>query len=111
MTAHEVCRQCGKPIVTAFGPAIFDRDILALDGAGFRQALVERRYEMCIRTGRSAVEIADHWRCRLLRAHCGRPNRRDPIQRGYEFSPSDVGCHATLPLGSCPCNGGHDITL
>src|SRR5262249_10491485 len=81
MTVHEVCGQCGKSIVTAFRPAIFDRDILALDGTGFLQTLVERRYEMCIRTGRSAVEIADHRHRRLLRARRERPCSRAAEQR------------------------------
>src|SRR5262249_16364318 len=81
MAAHEVCRQCGKPIVTAFRPAIFDRDIRALDGAGFLQTLLERRYEMCIRTGRCGVEIADHWHTQLLRPHRKRPCHRAAKER------------------------------
>ena len=31
-----------------------------------------------------------------------RPGRRSAKQRGHKFSPSDVGCHATLPLGVMP---------
>src|SRR5437879_6323980 len=41
----------------------------------------------------------------LLRARRERPRRRRPAKRGYEFSPSDVDCHVTLPWGSCPRNG------
>src|ERR1700746_2954151 len=85
MTTHEVCNQCGKLIVTAFRPAIFDRDILSFDSAGFLQTLVERRYEMCIRTGRSAVEIADHGHHRLLPAYRDRPRRHAGEQR-YELA-------------------------
>src|SRR5262249_47785990 len=40
-----------------------------------------------------------------------RPRRYRAAERDNEFSPSDVGCHATLPWGSCPCNGRDDITL
>src|SRR6516162_8676263 len=98
MTAYEVCRQCGKPIVMTFRPAIFDRDILAFDGAGFLQALVECRYEMCIRTGRSAVEIADHRHRRLLRARRERPRDRRTAECGQQFPPSDGDCHTPPPV-------------
>src|SRR5215472_1972110 len=96
MTAYEVCRQCGKPIVMTFRPAIFDRDILAFDGAGFLQALVECRYEMCIRTGRSAVEIADHRHHWLLRARGERPSCRTTEQRD-ELAPPQVGHRGSSP--------------
>ena len=42
-----------------------------------------------------------------LRVRDERPRRR-ATKRGYEFSPPDVDCHATLPRGSC--NGEDDIT-
>jgi hypothetical protein len=45
----------------------------------------------------------------LLRARRKRPRRR-PAKRGYEFSPSDVDCHATLH-GVMPMQWGDDITL
>src|SRR6516162_9257734 len=96
MTAHEVCRQCGKPVVIAFCPAVFDRDILALGGAGFLQTFVERRYEMCIRTGRSAVEIADH-RHRLLPARHERTHRRAAEER-EELAP----LHYPIPSFGAP---------
>jgi hypothetical protein len=34
------------------------------------------------------------------------PRNRRPAKCGYEFSPPDVDCHATLQGGSC--NGGND---
>jgi len=46
----------------------------------------------------------DHRHHRLLRARRKRPHRRSD-KRGDEFSPSDVACHLTLPLGAMPCNG------
>ena len=37
--------------------------------------------------------------CALLRARSERPNNRRTAERGNEFSPSDVNCHATLRWG------------
>src|SRR5262249_18817234 len=42
---------------------------------------------------------ADSRHLRLLRAHRGRPRSCRAAECEYEFSPSDVGCHATLPWG------------
>ena len=39
----QIGRQAGQSIVVAVRPAIFDRHVLALDKAGFAQALAERR--------------------------------------------------------------------
>src|SRR5262245_65554662 len=52
-----------------------------------------------------------HWQCGLLRTRREGPRGCRAAKCDNEFSPSDVGCHATLPWGSCPCNGGDDITL
>ena len=51
MAAHEVCRQCGEPIVSTFRPAVLDCDILALNIAGFLQAFAERGHEVRIGSG------------------------------------------------------------
>jgi hypothetical protein len=45
LAADEFGGQCGQPIILALHPAVFDRDVLALDVAGFAQSLVERRSE------------------------------------------------------------------
>ena len=50
MAAHEFCRQCGKPIVATLRPAVFDRDVLAFDVAGFLQTLAVCANEVRIRT-------------------------------------------------------------
>ena len=42
LTADQIGRQRRQSIVLALGPAVFDRDVLALDIAGFVQALPER---------------------------------------------------------------------
>jgi hypothetical protein len=46
----------------------------------------------------------------LLRARRERPRYRYAAERGYEFSPSDVNCHVTLPWGSF-MQWRDDITL
>src|SRR5262245_64558387 len=75
-------------------PAIFDRDILALDIAGFIQALTERGREGHIARSCRAVEKPDHRHRRLLRARRERPRgRRGTKQRDELASP-----HAVPPL-------------
>jgi len=81
MAAYEFCRQCGKAIVVTLRPAVFDRDVLAFDVAGFLQTLAERANEVRIRSGRSAMKITDHWNNRPLRApRAATPPRRRPAE-------------------------------
>ena len=42
LTATRSAASAGKPIVLTFRPAVFDRHVLALDIAGFAEALTER---------------------------------------------------------------------
>jgi hypothetical protein len=56
-----------------FRPAEFDRDVAALDIAGFGETFAESGRLMCKRLGRTSVEEPDHRHCRLLRAGCERP--------------------------------------
>ena len=42
LTANQIGRQRRQPIILALRPAVFDRDVPALDIAGFAQALAER---------------------------------------------------------------------
>src|SRR5262245_2923120 len=52
----------------ALCPAVFDRQILSLDVAGFAQSLAERVHKRCRRrAGRPGVEDADHRHRLLLR--------------------------------------------
>src|SRR5262249_15591648 len=97
MAAHEFCRQRGKPIVVTLRPAVFDRDVLAFDVAGFLQTLAECGNEVRIRSRRSAVEITDHWNNRLLRVRRERPRSHRAAERGYQFPPSDSDRHVALP--------------
>ena len=75
--ANEICSQSGQPVILALRPAVFDGDVLALDVAGFVQALSEAGQTVSgIGRRRPLTEISDH-RHRLLRtrhqppcAHC-----------------------------------------
>jgi hypothetical protein len=58
MTADEIIGECGQSIVVAIGPAVLDRRILALDIAGFAQALTESGYAGGECYSRPAVEPA-----------------------------------------------------
>ena len=42
LTANQIGRQCRQSIILAVRPAVFDRDVSALDIAGFAQALAKR---------------------------------------------------------------------
>src|SRR5215470_12547995 len=56
LAADEIGGQCGQPIVTALGPAVFGRQILPLNIASLGQALVERGNDGRRFAGRSAAE-------------------------------------------------------
>jgi hypothetical protein len=66
------------------------------DIAPIIETLAERHHEMCVGFGGPGVEKPNHRHRRLLRARCERPRSRCAAQCEYEFSPSDVDCHATL---------------
>src|SRR5262245_2780356 len=68
-------------------PAVFDRDILALDIAGFGQALTEGGSHRRVRPGRRTVEKPDHRHRRLLRPRRERPSRRRAAEERYELAP------------------------
>jgi hypothetical protein len=69
------------------GPAVFDRHVLALDIAGFLQALAKstQRLDECIM--RLAVEEPDHRHRRLLRPCRERPRRRAAEKRDELAAP------------------------
>src|SRR5262249_17591734 len=67
-------------------PAVFDRYILALDIAGFGQALTEGGSHRRVRPGRRTVEKPDHRHRRLLRARRLRPCRRRAAEQRYELA-------------------------
>src|SRR5262249_37135235 len=69
-------------------PAVFDRDVLALDMAGILEALTERAHTVRLRIRRTRVDEADHRHRRLLRARRKGPRRRAAEQRD-ELTASD----------------------
>jgi hypothetical protein len=79
--ANEVGRQQRKSVVFIVRPAVFDREVLALDIACFFQAPMERGQEGCVLAGWSAVEEPDYRHLRLLRAGGERPRGRTTEQQ------------------------------
>src|SRR5262249_11222681 len=80
---------------------VFDCKILSLDVAKIAEPGAQRLNQVG-ETGRREIAKTHH---ALLRPRPERPRDRRAAKRGYEFSPSDVDCHVTLPWGACPCNG------
>src|SRR5215472_18221604 len=67
-----VCGERGQPIQLALGPAVFDRDVLALRVAGILEPLAKRPQTIAIAVRRLAVEEPDHrHRGRRARAASG----------------------------------------
>ena len=65
--ANQFSHQSRQSIRAIFRRAKFDRDVLALDEAGFLQALAERGHEVRCGGERRAAEKPDHRHRRLLR--------------------------------------------
>src|SRR5262245_48606463 len=87
-------------------PAIFDRDILALDIAGFIQALTERGREGHIARSCRAVEKPDHRHRRLLRARRERPRRRRAAEKRDELAAPHLGGHSITSSASASSLSG-----
>src|SRR5262249_61802203 len=68
-------------------PAVFDRYILALDIAGFSQALTEGGSHRRVRPGRRTVEKPDHRQLGLLRPRRERPRSRRAAEQRDEIAP------------------------
>jgi len=78
--ADQIGRQCWQSIVLVICPAVFNRDVLALDIASLFQTPTERGQEMWVRARHPGVEESDYRHRRLLRA---RPRDRSAAkQRG-----------------------------
>jgi hypothetical protein len=82
LTAYQIGCQVGQSIILVLRPAILDRHILALDVAGFTNALPECGHETCSVGGRRAAEESNHWHRCLLRARPERPRRRRTAEYG-----------------------------
>jgi len=81
--ADQIGRQCWQSIVLVICPAVFNRDVLALDIASLFQTPTERGQEMWVRARHPGVEESDYRHRRLLRARRKRPRDRSAAkQRG-----------------------------
>src|SRR5262249_11029155 len=75
-----------QPVQFIVSPAVFDREVLALDIAGVLEALAESAQPTRIALGRLGVEEPDHRHSRLLRSRRKRPCRRNAEKR-YKLAP------------------------
>ena len=89
----------GNRSTLAARPSIIDQHVAAFDIAGLGQAFAECGHEVRHLVRRRVPEKADHRHWALLRVRRQRPRRRRAAEQRYEFSPSNVDCHETLPWG------------
>src|SRR4029077_10671650 len=71
----------------ALGPAVYDRQALALDIAGLLQAPAKSAQTLGVPVRRLWVEEPDHRRRGLLRPRRERPRRRRAAHHGDELAP------------------------
>src|SRR5262249_18570757 len=76
----------GAAVVLPLCPAIFNRDIAALDVTGLAQSLAERAYAVEVAGGRCAAENANNGHRWLLRARRERPRRRRAAEERDEIA-------------------------
>ena len=107
-----------KPIKIPVCPAVFDGHVLALSIAVLAQALAKRGDKGASRTGRPAVQEADHRHRLLLRTGAERPTRSAAEQRNegaplhivpVQLKPSDLSTSDTVAGDRCKprTRGGH----
>src|SRR5262245_34992175 len=75
LSANEVGCQNGQPLALVLGPAIFDREVLALNIAALFEPLAKGTQQIRIPLRRCGVEIPNHRQRCLLRARRERPRR------------------------------------
>ena len=112
LSMNQIGHQRRQAIVLALQPVVLDCHVLAFDGAGFVEAFTERGDIARVGIGRPVSDKPDHRHRRLLRARRKRPRSCCAAQCEYEFSPSEVDCHAAPPAGGrVHANREHNITL
>ena len=84
-TTREVGHESRQAIELALQPMVLHRHVLALDVAGFVEALAEPGNKGRIR--QSGIDEADHWHRRLLRARRERPRSRRAAEERDELTP------------------------
>jgi hypothetical protein len=75
--ADQISGKFRKSLMLTLGPAIFDRDILALNVTNFAKATMERGQELRELGGGCIGKVANHRHRRLLRPRHQRPRHRD----------------------------------
>src|SRR5258708_3390792 len=96
LIADEISSHCRQSLDLTIRPAVYHRHVLALDVAGFLEALTEPGQEDVL-CGRTSVEEPDHRHRRLLRTRDERPSGRAAEKRD-ELAPF----HVVLRKGSGP---------
>src|SRR5215470_10141000 len=89
LTAYQIGCEVGQYIVLVLRPAILDHDILALDVAGFANALPEWGQIACTISKRRAAEESNHRHRWLLRARRERPYHRCAAEERNEIASPD----------------------
>jgi hypothetical protein len=108
---HEFRSGLSVALVATFRPTVLDLDRSTFYPAEFAKSLHQSGNHMALRRRRARTHETDSWQLdALLRPHREWPRYR-AAKRDKEFSPPAVDCHATLPWGSCPRNGGNNIML
>src|SRR5215813_11523792 len=95
LTAYQIGCEVGQSVGLVLRPAILDHDILALDVAGFTNALPECGQKTCTIGRRPrAAEEPDHRHRWLLRAHRKRPGDRRAPEKRDEIAPFHLRGHS-----------------
>jgi hypothetical protein len=91
----EIGRSLGEPLGHAIGMTIFKRNVLAFKITEIAQPLPENIPH------RRIIDDADARNLPLLlRTRAERPRGGRTAKRGNEFSPPNLDCHVTPPVGS-----------
>jgi len=107
--ANQLGRQSGQAIVVILRPAVFDRQVLALDKAEILHALEERGHIGCNRFGRCSADEPDHRDRRLLRLCRERPCRCGADHRNEIAPPDRVMASAQIVSVFQGPPFGHDV--
>jgi hypothetical protein len=99
LTSNEIGRERRQPIQSSLRPAVFDRDVLALDITGLVQATAESGRRGSKRLRRLSIQESNHRHRGLLRARRKRPRHHRAPEQGDELAPIHVG-HGLLPRRS-----------
>src|SRR5262249_53015787 len=100
--ANQIARQSRQPVQLVLGPAVLNRDVLALGIARFLQALPKSGKRIGEHLGRLGVEIADR-RYRLLRARRERPGDSSAAKQRDELA---AGVHSITSSARASSVGG-----